>query len=359
MLPMRTLPPFDSLVAFDAVLRHGSMTAAASELGVTQSAISHRLRRLEAFIGTPLLRRLRAGLQPTPAGTALAEGFGDILDGMAELRDRSRAMLASPSRLRVGVGAALAQHWLVRRLPDFAKRHPGIDVELVTFSTRAQAEARSGDLDLRILWMQPEDARNSSTQRLLLREQVFPVCARGLLKDGRPLRDPARLGTLPLLYKQVDDPGRRGQHHAQGREWEWTTWFKMLGIPGKPKPVLQVDDISTALAAAMEGTGIALGRSLLVHDALQDGRLVRPLAAKWEMPSGKAHMALWPAALSGDSRVKAFTGWLTEAAEQSLTGAAGEKAASNRSRTAPLRPALRPGKTGSLPIRKNSVIPAS
>ena len=60
---MQRLPPFDALVAFEAVLRHGSMTAAATELGVTQSAVSHRLRRLETFVGTPLLRRLRAGLR--------------------------------------------------------------------------------------------------------------------------------------------------------------------------------------------------------------------------------------------------------------------------------------------------------
>src|SRR3546814_2462622 len=72
-------------------------------------------------------------------------------------------------------------HWLVRRLPDFARRHPGIAVELVIFTSRAQAEARSGDLDLRLLWMKPEDARSSSTQRLLFREQVFPVCAPSLL----------------------------------------------------------------------------------------------------------------------------------------------------------------------------------
>lgn len=296
---MRPLPPFDALVAFDAVLRLGSMTAAAAELGLTQSAVSHRLRRLESFIGTELLVRRRAGLAPTPAGTALAEGLGDIFDGMAALRERSR-MAAHPARLRVGLGAALAQHWLVRRLPDFSRRHPGIEIELVIFTTRAQAEARGGDLDLRIHWVKPEEARNSSTQTLLFREQVFPVCAPSILK--KPLRDPARLVDLPLLYKSAEA--------GQGEEWEWSTWFQRLGIKARPKPRLRFEEIGLAIAAAVEGGGVALGRSLLVHDALKDGRLVRPLGDGWALPSAKLHLARWPSGLSRDLRLRAFVDWL-------------------------------------------------
>lgn len=306
---MRPLPPFDALVAFDAVLRLGSMTAAAVELGVTQSAVSHRLRRLEAFMGTDLLLRRRAGLAPTPAGTALAEGLGDVFDGMAALRERSR-MAAHPARLRVGLGAALAQHWLVRRLPDFSRRHPGIEIELVIFSTRAQAEARGGDLDLRIHWVKPEEARNSSTQTLLFREQVFPVCAPSIIK--KPLRDPAGLAELPLLYKSAES--------GQGEEWEWNTWFQRLGIKTRPRPRLRFEEIGLAIAAAMEGGGVALGRSLLVDDALRDGRLVRPLGDGWALPSAKAHLARWPAALSRDLRLHAFVDWLAAETARTVAG---------------------------------------
>jgi LysR family glycine cleavage system transcriptional activator len=304
---MRPLPPFDALVAFDAVLRLGSMTAAAEELGITQSAVSHRLRRLEAFVGTELLLRRRAGLAPTPAGTALAEGLGDIFDGMADLRERCR-IAASPARLRIGLSAALAQHWLVRRLPDFSRRHPGIEVELVIFTTRAQAEARGGDMDLRILWVKPEEARNSSTQKLLFREQVFPVCAPSVLKA--PLRSPAKLADLPLLYKSAES--------GQGAEWEWNTWFRRLGITAKPKPRLRFEEIGLAIAAALEGAGVALGRSLLVHDALRDGRLVRPLGEAWSLPSAKVHLARWPARLSTDLRLRSFVSWLAEQAERTV-----------------------------------------
>ncbi|MFN4277378.1 MAG: LysR substrate-binding domain-containing protein [Ferrovibrio sp.] len=304
---MRPLPPFDSLVAFDAVLRHGSMTAAASELGITQSAVSHRLRRLEAFIGTSLLLRRRAGLSPTPAGSALAEGLGDVFDSMAGLGERCRAA-TTPGRLRVGIGAALAQHWLVRRLPAFARRHPGIEIELVIATTQAQMKARSGDCDLSVLWVRPEEARNTSTQRLLFREQVFPVCAPSVLR--KPLRDPAQLATLPLLYK--------GTEEGNTPEWEWSIWFKRLGIAGKPKTSLRFVDIGTAVTAAIEGGGVVLARSLLVDDALKDGRLVRPLGPGWGMPCSKVHLVRWPAALSGDLRVRAFVAWLAAEAEKTV-----------------------------------------
>lgn len=321
--PMRTLPPFDSLVAFDAVLRHGSMTAAASELGVTQSAVSHRLRRLEDFIGTPLLIRRHAGLVPTPAGAALGEGLGDVLASMTGLRETCRRA-AAPARLRVGVGAAMASHWLVRRLPEFSRRHPGIEIELVIATTLAQMKARSGDCDLSVLWVKPEEARNSSTQRLLCREQVFPVCAPSVLK--KPLRDAAQLVTLPLLYK--------GTEEGNSAEWEWSTWFKRLGIAAKPKTSLRFADIGTAVTAAIEGGGAVLARSLLVHDALKDGRLIRPLGTGWKMPSSKVHLVRWPARLSNDTRVRAFVAWLAAEAEKTVTQLAAESPPTRASRRA-------------------------
>ena len=116
---MRALPPFDGLIAFDAALRHRSMTRAAGELGLTQSAISHRLKKLEGFVGARLLDRTGGGLLPTAAGVTLAEGLGRLLDEMAELRARSRASVR-PRTLKIGLGSALANYWLVRRLPAFA-----------------------------------------------------------------------------------------------------------------------------------------------------------------------------------------------------------------------------------------------
>ena len=306
MREMRSLPPFDALVAFDTALRHRSMTLAAAELGMTQSAVSHRLRRLEAYVGAPLLNRSSTGLSATPAGTALAAGLADLLDGLSDLRARCRAVTA-PSGLRVGVGAALADYWLVRRLPGFAAANAGLEVELVI--VESEAELRASDIDVQILWQPTATARSSSTQRLLFQEQVFPVCVPGVLPGGRTLRDPKALAKLPLLYKGT--PGR-----GQGAEWSWPVWFERLGIAGKPPAAaLRFGTIHTAISAALQGAGVVMARSLLVHDALKDGRLVRVLPSSWDMPSSKAHIVRWPAALTGDERVRRFVSWAVGEAE--------------------------------------------
>lgn len=304
---MRSLPPFDALVAFDTALRLRSMTRAAAELGMTQSAVSHRLRRLEAYVGAPLLHRSSTGLSATPAGATLATGLADLLDGLADLRARCRAV-AAPSGLRVGVGAALADYWLVKRLPAFAAARAGLEVELTI--VESEADLRAADIDVHILWQPAATARSSSTQRLLFREQVFPVCVPGLLPGGRTLRDPGALATLPLLHKGT--PGR-----GQGAEWSWPVWFGRLGIAGKPPAAaLRFGNIHTAIGAALQGAGVVMARSLLVHDALKDGRLVRVLPASWDMPSSKAHVVRWPAALTGDERVRRFVAWVVAEAER-------------------------------------------
>ncbi|QCI68724.1 LysR substrate-binding domain-containing protein [Phreatobacter stygius] len=304
---MRSLPPFDALVAFDTTLRHRSMTLAAAELGITQSAISHRLRRLESFIGAPLLSRTSAGLYATPTGAALAAGLADLLDGLADLRARCR-VASAPAGLRVGVGAALADNWLVRRLPGFAQTYPAIAVELSIVETAAQAGAP--DVDVQVLWLPAATARAASTQRLLFQEQVFPVCHPGLLPDG-PLVDPAGLARLPLLHK--GPAGRPG-----GAEWSWSAWFERLGIAGPPPAGLRFGTVGTAIAAALQGAGVVLARSLLVHDALAEGRLVRVLPESWDMASSKAHLVRWPGALTGDPRVRQFVTWLTAEADRTV-----------------------------------------
>jgi LysR family glycine cleavage system transcriptional activator len=297
---MRSFPPFDGLIAFEATLRHASVTRAAAELGLTQSAVSHRLRKLEDFVGMPLLIRQPSGLSGTPAGIALSNGLAGLLDRMADFRALCRAA-APPPALKVGVGAALADYWLVRRLPDFAETHPGIPVELVILES--DAHARSVDLDVAVRWQPAAGLRATSTQRLLIREHVYPVCHPRLLPSRRPLADVTRLRSLPLLHK-----GRAGED--SGAEWSWMTWFERLGLGRPPPAEIRFATIATAIAAALAGNGIVLARSLLVQDALKDGRLVRVLPQSWDLPSSKVQVVRWPAAMAKDHRVMAFVHWI-------------------------------------------------
>ncbi len=303
---MRALPPFDGLIAFDAALRHRSMTRAASELGLTQSAISHRLRKLEGFVGTRLLDRTAGGLEPTAAGVTLAEGLGRMLDEMAELRARSRAALR-PKTLKIGLGSALANYWLVRRLTAFASVYPDIAIELCI--VEGDVQARALDLDVQIRWIAKAGARNTSTQRLMFDEMVFPVAVPSLLPRGRPLREFDVLGTLPVLHKGV--AGRN-----DGAEWSWPAWFERLGVTTPVRAGLRFDNLGTAITAALQGSGVVLARSLLVHDALAAKQLSRVVSPDWDMTCSKAHVIRWPAALANDRRVALFSDWIVREAQR-------------------------------------------
>lgn len=305
---MDRLPPFDTLLAFEAALRLGSMTLAARELGLTQSAISHRLRRLEGFMGLPLLQRQGSGLQPTPAGAALRAGLDALLDDLAALRSRCQ-QAAAPHRLRVGISAAIADHWLVHRLPAFAAAYPHLSVELVVLENQ-QGEPPAG-LDVRVLWLPHSELRASALQRPLCAEQVFPVCHPSLLPPGFVPGDARVLAKLPLLHK-----GRAGVDAAA--EWSWPAWFERLGLPGPPREQLRFETIGPAVSAALSGAGVVLARSMLVHDALAQGRLVRLLGPDQDQPSSKAHLVRWRADQRGDAKVQAIAGWLVAQAEATL-----------------------------------------
>ncbi len=303
----RTLPPLAPLLAFDAIVRHGSFTRAAAELGVTQSAVSHQLRRLEAYLETRLVERLNPGIRLTEAGRALAADASGALDTLAAL-DNHKRRTADRSVLTVSAGAALSNWWLIRRLPGFAAAHPAIAIDLVPSET---GDDSPRPVDLRILWVPAAEARRTTTQVPLFSEQVFPVCAPSLLPGRRPLTDPTGLLRLPLIHKGSDRTG----------EWSWSVWLRRLGLPRPEMKAgeLRFSEIGLSLTAAVNGAGVALCRSLLVHDALHDGRLVPALADRAvAMASSKVHMARWTPRLVGDKRLEHFVAWLAREAEKTV-----------------------------------------
>lgn len=301
---MRPFPPFDSVVAFEAVARLGSMTGAAGELRLTQSAVSHRIRRLEDFLGLQVFERNGSGLTLTAGGAALCSDVKDLLARSAQLRERCVAAEA-PRVLRVGAYGALADHWLVKRLKGFADAHPGVVLEVVTVENLALDRLASADIT--IGWVPVSEAKSTSTLTVLHREHVFPVGAPALVSNCADLPSYEALRALPLLHKHSP---------SQGPEWTWERWFDRLGIGPPASPAMRFSSIGPALHAAIEGVGIALARSLLVRDALRDGRLVRLLPPEMDMLSTKVHVMRWPAWRIGDPQVRAFTQWFgREAAE--------------------------------------------
>ena len=304
---MKTLPPFDALIAFHAVARSSSMTTAGDELGITQSAVSHRIRRLEDFIGVTLFDRRNSGMALTHAGETLLQDVSEILEASRELRARC-LNAAAPYALRLGVGSALADNWLVRRLPEFRRRYPHVQLDLTIVENEAPEQV--SDLDVRILWVPVSEARASSTQRPLFREHVFPVCSPGLLKGRLDALRPEHLPHLPLLQKHA--PGIMA-----GAEWSWQTWFDRLGLKGTPKEALRFRSIGPLVSAAQQGAGVGLVRSMVVRDALEEGRLIRVLAPEHDMLSIKVHVVRWPGRLAGNDNVRLFADWVSDEARKS------------------------------------------
>lgn len=298
----RRLPPFGPLIAFDAVARHRSFTRAADELGVTQSAVSHQVRRLEEFFGVQLLKRLNPGVELSADGANLQGELAPLLDGIAGLEPRLRRR---PGRqtLRLGAGSSLAAWWLMRRLREFRALYPEIEIDFAPVESDSVAEP---PLDVRILWTTLAEARATSFQAPLFRERVFPVCAPSILPAGRPLADPEALLKLPLIQKR----------HTPSGEWSWAHWFQRLGLKRAEPRGLVLGDMGLCLTAAVEGAGVAISRSLLVADAIRDGRLVPALATAPDMLSTKVHIARWTADLIGDRTVQLLVSWLTQAAEK-------------------------------------------
>lgn len=298
---MRRLPPFPELVAFEAVARHLSFTRAAAELCVTQSAVSHRVRRLEQHFGVQLIQRLNPGLKLTDAGAALLPELTATLDTLSHLgvrRDR---------RLRVTAGSALCTWWLAGRLSKFMAQRPGISVELVPVEN---GSASMPEADIRILWVAPDDAEPSSTQAPLFTEEVFPVCSPRLLPNGVPSEDPHVLASLPLLHKAAGAEG----------EWSWQVWFDRLDLGTAPRrnDELRFADMGLMLSAAIGGSGVGLARSLLAYDPIKSGRLVVPVADLEPMVSVKRHVARWQRASIGDPDIGAFVKWLAADAAKTI-----------------------------------------
>jgi LysR family glycine cleavage system transcriptional activator len=291
------MPPFAGLLAFEAVLRRGSMTLAADELGLTQSAVSHRLSALERFFGVPLLERLNPGLRATEAGLRLARELAPLLGTLAGLRRRI-ADPPGPRAFRLGLSTPLLAWWLSPRLPSLCNDFPDLSIEVCTWDT--PAEAARTEVDLALLWL-PRGKSEEARELLFPSESVFPVAAPKLL-GANPLSADWR--KLPLLAK-----GRRGEE--TGREWAWSTW---LGADAPVREAMRFRDISSALQAAQDSGGVTLARSLLAADALRGRRLVRLVSPDEGRLCSKLQVARWRD--PGDHAAARMAAWLVAAARR-------------------------------------------
>ena len=296
------LPPLDLLVGFEAAARHLSFTKAGEELFLTQSAVSRQMKELEDQLGIPLFERRHRALALTEAGQQFYAVTAQVITTMRSATERLRAQAGRKRPLSVTTTNSFASLWLIPRLAGFTRTHPGVDVR-ITADTRVQDLERDG-LDVAIRHGPPSLAGPNAIK--LMGERVFPVASPKLLKR-LPLRKPADLARHVLL--QYDDPDMR-------HPWlHWKTWLEVEHLSDlRPAGTLVFSGYEQIIPAAVEGHGVALGRTPLVGDLIRQGRLVAPFASSAEPARG--YFAIVSKNAEGRPEVADFVAWLRSEAKR-------------------------------------------
>jgi LysR family transcriptional regulator, glycine cleavage system transcriptional activator len=287
---LRRLPPLNALKAFEAAARSESFTRAAEELNVTQGAVSHQVKALEATLGIKLFNRERQRLVITESGREYLTVIRDALDRIAVGTDRLVQRQTS-GVLTVSTSPDFAAKWLVYRLGRFAEAHP--DIDLRVSATMHHVDFAREDVDLAVRhgdgnWAGLDVVR-------LCTEQLFPVCAPKLVSGRTRITKASDLLKFPLLH--LDD-------------WKtWSRWFDAAGIAdAKPLHGPVLNRASMLIDAAVDGQGIALARTALAAWDLINGRLIKLLDMSLRLSN--TYWIICPKATAALPKIAMFRAWL-------------------------------------------------
>ncbi|MGJ8625219.1 MAG: LysR family transcriptional regulator [Yoonia sp.] len=250
----KQLPPLDTLIFFEAVMRKGGFTAASTELYVSQAAVSKRIRQLENWLGTPLFERSTRSLKPTAAGDALVEPVTMALDYLRTSLDGFRAP-AHPA-VRIAANNAVSMFWLFPRLKAFTFSQASCPVETVVTDDPAQLLA--GDNDLAIIYAsEPPDGW---TGHKLMDEELAPVSSPSGVQRYR--ENPQG---MPLL-----------EYERHAPDWiNWDVWAKRnLSSPLLLLPKVVCQTYGQSIGRAIAGEGIALASCTLLREELASNTLL-------------------------------------------------------------------------------------
>ena len=235
----------------------------------------------------------------TPEGRTFLEGVRAGLDSIMLATERIR------NQHRVGVltvasPAAFAIWWLVPRLGRFAALYPDIEVRIATSDGREPDLLRDG-IDIAIVKRSAKEAARNPLEMPLLSERVFPVCSPSLLNGASLLRNASDLVRHPLIECDAAE--------TEDSEFCWSAWLPRLGLDGPPSPrLLRFSEFGPALSAAVDGLGVALGRSPMVDAELAAGRLVRPFPRRVISKASNVFALVWrdTRTVEEDQRMAAF-----------------------------------------------------
>lgn len=280
--------PLPMLRAFEAAGRNGSFRAAAQELNLTPSAVSHAIRKLEETLGVKLFQRSARSIQLSPEGEALlghiSRGFEEIRHGLELVSTRG------PSLLRLHCAPSFAAQWLTPRLAQFFAEYPQVDIRLAANTDYTRFETNEFDAD--IVYGKP--GAEGVIVIPLGKELLTPLCTPEMAAG---ISRPADLCRYPLIqsdYKKI----------------RWPTWFKANGLAPPSPQGSRFDRSFLALAAAAAGLGVALESTRLAEPEMSSGRLVRPLADCEQEVRYIGHFLVFSSATRQRHTIGAFKEWL-------------------------------------------------
>ena len=264
---MKDFPPTESLAAMLAAARHGSLSKAAEELGVTHGAISRRITALEKWLGSPIFERHGRGVRLTPIGSKLSARVTRSMGAITALARDIRSA-RKPNAVRVSVLPSVARLWLVPNLGRLQGNPPDLDVQITAEHRIASLESREADLAIRVGRGEWAGMQTCKIFDEVLVPVVHPRWAATL-----PSKAEAILA-LPLLHDGNND--------------DWRRWFAAMDVPFRPTAIeRRFDDYDLVLTAARAGIGVALARLPLAEHFLRESGLVR--LSFNNIPAERAH----------------------------------------------------------------------
>jgi len=288
-----------SLHVFDAAARHLSFKAAAGELNLSPSAVSHAIAKLERDVGALLFDREGRILSLTPSGRAL---HGPVEEALALVRSGLKAVATRHADvLRLHAAPSFAALSLTPRLHKFLAAHPGMEVQIAADTDYSRFTNDEFDAD--IVYGRRE--QDGLVVHALGEERIAPLCTPELA---------ARIAAPADLLNQVLIRSTLKSAH-------WEDWFAANGVAADRTSTMRFDRSFMAISAAADGLGVCLDSTRLAARDLANGRLVMPLAGRTRDLTETGHHLVYPRRNAGRPIVMAFTRWLL--AEFAATGAAG------------------------------------
>lgn len=288
------LPPLKPLKVFEVTARHKSFTRAAEELCITQSAVSHQIKQLEAYLCKTLFVRDKNKTVLTQDGDMLLSVVTDSFSRLSAVCNH--LLSADKMSLKIMAQTSIAADWLSPRLADFALLHPEVDLSLGMESYASGFNANDYDVIV-ATWPAPEEF---VTQKLR-HEHWFPVAKQEIL-DSIDYSSAANLLQLPL--------------YSSEKKEDWNLWMQQNQIR-KPVDIHihQFELAVLAVKAALGGKGVALGCGFMTDDLVDQGLLTALPEFSYELPWGHYHVHYRSNSFAGEA-IEAFVGWVIEEANK-------------------------------------------